>query len=351
RTDMGDVVEEAMDSSAVSEEEVGDLQREESIPRRSCSKISGIQCEQNLQFPSVLRQSAGSLQPVSDRTVSLNDLIPPADVGEIIEGKRAKKTVERLDFQAPKVKEKLKIAVGSGDKLGDIPRTNYEINKRKADELKLLHSILFDRPGKITQGQFFGPHRERSSIAAVWFEAQTIRSCQNVHPAISPGSLQRPLESQYLTVPEYGAMPSASVKKNLRLFNGFPFDADSSEFTKKREKMLSEGETCLNPDPSQIQSTFVSPFRNSNLNNTKLKLICTVLDLEKKGTHLDLIDRILNFLIAPKNSGKNIWALRRTCPVAERLWRTTKLEVLRLNFMDLIKSLNKKIKTSRTSLI
>ncbi|MEQ2269189.1 hypothetical protein XENORESO_000981 [Xenotaenia resolanae] len=112
---------------------------------------------------------------------------------------------------------------GSGDKLGDIPRTNYEINKRKADELKLLHSILFDRPGK-----------------------------------------------------------SASVKKNLRLFNGFPFDADSSEFTKKREKML----------------------RNSNLNNTKLKLICTVLDLEKKGTHLDLIDRILNFLIAPKNSGK-----------------------------------------------
>ncbi|KAK5618778.1 hypothetical protein CRENBAI_011669 [Crenichthys baileyi] len=221
RTDMGDVVEEAMDSSAVSEEEVGDLQREESIPRRSCSKISGIQCEQNLQFASVL--AAGSLQPVSDRTVSLNDLIPAADVGEIVEGKRAKKTVERLDFQAPKAKEKLKIAVGSGDKLGDIPRTNYEINKRKADELKLLHSILFDRPGK-----------------------------------------------------------SASVKKNLRLFNGFPFDADSSEFTKKREKML----------------------RNSNLNNTKLKLICTVLDLEKKGTHLDLIDRILNFLIAPKNSGK-----------------------------------------------
>ncbi|MEQ2218496.1 hypothetical protein XENOCAPTIV_003967 [Xenoophorus captivus] len=147
-----------MDSSAVSEEEVGDLLREESIPRRSCSKISG-----------------------------------------------------------------------SGDKLGDIPRTNYEINKRKADELKLLHSILFDRPGK------------------------------------------------FYVLPQ-----SASVKKNLRLFNGFPFDADSSEFTKKREKML----------------------RNSNLNNTKLKLICTVLDLEKKGTHLDLINRILNFLIAPKNSGK-----------------------------------------------
>ncbi|KAK5921623.1 hypothetical protein CgunFtcFv8_018974 [Champsocephalus gunnari] len=32
--------------------------------------------------------------------------------GEIIEGKRAKKTVERLDFQAPKQKEKLKIGDG-----------------------------------------------------------------------------------------------------------------------------------------------------------------------------------------------------------------------------------------------
>lgn len=35
-----------------------------------------------------------------------------AVVGEIIEGKRAKKTVERLDFQAPKQMEKLKIGDG-----------------------------------------------------------------------------------------------------------------------------------------------------------------------------------------------------------------------------------------------
>lgn len=30
----------------------------------------------------------------------------------------------------------------------------------------------------------------------------------------------------------------ATIKKNLRLFNGFPFDADSEQFTKKREKLL-----------------------------------------------------------------------------------------------------------------
>lgn len=39
-------------------------------------------------------------------------ILTAAAVGEIIEGKRAKKTVERLDFQAPKQKEKLKIGDG-----------------------------------------------------------------------------------------------------------------------------------------------------------------------------------------------------------------------------------------------
>lgn len=35
-----------------------------------------------------------------------------AAAGDIIEGKRTKKSVERLDFQAPKQKEKLKIGDG-----------------------------------------------------------------------------------------------------------------------------------------------------------------------------------------------------------------------------------------------
>lgn len=45
-------------------------------------------------------------------------------------------------------------------------------------------------------------------------------------------------------------------------------------------------------------------FRNSHFTNSKLKVVCSVLDLEKKGTHSDLVDRILGFLVAPKNSGK-----------------------------------------------
>ncbi|XP_073340932.1 protein DEK [Pagrus major] len=188
---MSEVAEEAMDSSAVSEEEVEDQQEtsqeDQSSPNKSNSKISAA--------------------------------------GDIIEGKRAKKTVERLDFQAPKQMEKLKIGDGSGDKLGDIPRTGHQITKMKPADLKPLHAILFDRPGKM-----------------------------------------------------------ATIKKNLRLFNGFPFDADSEQYTKKREKLL----------------------KNSNFTNTKLKVVCGVLDLEKKGTHTDLVDRILTFLVAPKNSGKRL---------------------------------------------
>ncbi|XP_068586036.1 protein DEK isoform X2 [Cebidichthys violaceus] len=145
--------------------------------------------------------------------------------GDVVEGKRAKRTVERLDFPALKLKEKLKIGDGSGDKLGDIPRTGHQITKMKRADLKPLHAILFDRPGKM-----------------------------------------------------------ATLKKNLRLFNGFPFDADSEHYTKKREKLL----------------------KNSNFTNNKLKVVCGVLDLEKKGTHSDLVDRILTFLIAPRNSGKRL---------------------------------------------
>lgn len=114
---------------------------------------------------------------------------------------------------------------GSGDKLGDIPRTNHQITKMKPVDLKPLHAIVFDRPGKM-----------------------------------------------------------ATIKKNLRLFNGFSFHADSEQYNRKREKLL----------------------KNSNFTNSKLKVVCSVLDLEKKGTHSDLVDRILTFLTAPKNSGKRL---------------------------------------------
>ncbi|XP_018618369.1 protein DEK [Scleropages formosus] len=95
---------------------------------------------------------------------------------EIIEGKREKKSVQRLDLQIGKPTEPVKIEEGRGTKLGDIEQVAYYIGRMKADELKPLHKILFNRPGA-----------------------------------------------------------AASLKKNIRQFSGFTFDVNSDGYNKKRE--------------------------------------------------------------------------------------------------------------------
>ncbi|XP_072536184.1 protein DEK [Salminus brasiliensis] len=143
--------------------------------------------------------------------------------GEIIEGKREKKTVQRLDMQVPKPKEKPKIeSIGKGDKLGDIARVNHAIGRLKAPLLKPLHKIIYDRPGAV-----------------------------------------------------------ASLRKHLRLFNGFPFEIDSDPYNKKREKM-------------------------ARLPKVQLKSICEILDIERSGNQAVLVDRIMQFLVNPTNSGKPV---------------------------------------------
>ncbi|KAG7336241.1 hypothetical protein KOW79_000934 [Hemibagrus wyckioides] len=143
--------------------------------------------------------------------------------GEIIEGKREKKTVQRLNMQMGKPKEKLKIeSIGHGDKLGDIARVNHAIGKLKAPQLKPLHKIIYDRPGAVS-----------------------------------------------------------SLRKHLRLFNGFPFELDSDPYNKKKEKVL-------------------------KLPKIQLRTICQILDLERSGTQSVLVDRIMQFLINPTNSGKPV---------------------------------------------
>ncbi|RXN13561.1 DEK-like protein [Labeo rohita] len=77
-----------------------------------------------------------------------------------------------------KPKEKPKIeSTGRGAKLGDIARINHCIGKLKAPMLKPLHKIVYDRPGA-----------------------------------------------------------ASTLRKNLRLFNGFSFGEDSDLYNKKMEK-------------------------------------------------------------------------------------------------------------------
>ncbi|NP_001038741.2 protein DEK isoform X2 [Danio rerio] len=150
---------------------------------------------------------------------------------EIVEGKREKKVIQRLDMMS-KPKEKPKIeSKGRGDKLGDIARINHSIGKLKAPLLKPLHKILYDRPGA-----------------------------------------------------------ASTLRKNLRLFNGFPFKEDSDLYNKKMEKV-------------------------KRLPKKLLKTICQTLDLERSGTQIVLSERIMKFLAQPTNSGK---------PVLKKKRKTTK---------------------------
>lgn len=71
------------------------------------------------------------------------------------------------------------------------------------------------------------------------------------------------------------------IKKNIKKFNGFDFEKDSDEYMKKL---------------SSVQKFEVK----------QLKSVCEMLDLEKKGNKEEIAERIVEFLIEPKDSGKPV---------------------------------------------
>ncbi|CAL1536434.1 unnamed protein product [Lymnaea stagnalis] len=82
--------------------------------------------------------------------------LPPGllEVPLVVEGKREKKKVERLSatmIRSPQEKKKVEIEEGSGDKLGEIPFIEHQLNTTKAIDLKPLHKVLFLRPGSNTE--------------------------------------------------------------------------------------------------------------------------------------------------------------------------------------------------------
>ncbi|VDI16659.1 protein DEK [Mytilus galloprovincialis] len=143
-------------------------------------------------------------------------------------GKREKRKVERLSmteaYNTPNQPKEVDIPEGVGEKLGDIPRVEFQINKFKAEDLKTLHRVLF---GKITA--------------------------------------------------------ATKVKKNIRLFTGFEFKKDDKEYKKRRDMLL-----------------------NRNFHMPMLKVVCEVLDLEKKGTKDEVAERVMAFCMAPKSTGKKV---------------------------------------------
>ncbi|XP_040105271.1 protein DEK isoform X1 [Oryx dammah] len=88
----------------------------------------------------------------------------------IVEGKREKKKVERLTMQVSSLqREPFTIAQGKGQKLCEIERIHFFLSKKKTDELRNLHKLLYNRPGTVSSlkknvGQFSGFPFEKGSI-------------------------------------------------------------------------------------------------------------------------------------------------------------------------------------------
>lgn len=165
------------------------------------------------------KNTADKSEEEKDEEPKLGLLDQPVEIS----GSRERKKVQRLEvsFTTPS-KEKHEIPEGNGEKLGDCPRIEYQIQKSKVEELKILHRILFNRPGSGNE-----------------------------------------------------------IRKNLRRFNGFPFTNESSEFEKKKSNL-------------------------DKLTIPVLKRVCDILDLERSGTKEEIVNRISEFLLHPKASGKSV---------------------------------------------
>uniref|UniRef100_A0A8C8TUI3 Protein DEK n=1 Tax=Peromyscus maniculatus bairdii TaxID=230844 RepID=A0A8C8TUI3_PERMB len=87
----------------------------------------------------------------------------------IVEGKREKKKVERLTMQVSSLqREPFTIEQGKGQKLCEIERIHFFLSKKKTDELRNLHKLLYNRPGTVSSlkknvGQFSGFPFEKGS--------------------------------------------------------------------------------------------------------------------------------------------------------------------------------------------
>lgn len=103
------------------------------------------------------------------------------------------------------------------------------------------------------------------------------------------------------------------IKKNIKTFNGFDFKKDSDEYTKK------------------LSATQKFEIK-------QLKSICEMLDLDKKGNKEEISERIVDFLIEPKDSGKPTGGGRpkRTAAVKAN----NRGRCIRFNFAKTISCLN-----------
>ncbi|XP_028402546.1 protein DEK-like [Dendronephthya gigantea] len=74
---------------------------------------------------------------------------------------------------------------------------------------------------------------------------------------------------------------ASEVKKHIKQFNGFNIEKGSKEYQVKKEQV-------------------------DRFTQDSMKRLCEILDVEKKGSKEDVLERVMDFLLCPKASGKEV---------------------------------------------
>lgn len=180
----------------------------------------------NLNFESPrLRKEEEILAMASEAAEEAQAPLGLLDQPVLIEGKRKRKATKQYNIEASVPKKRVAAKhVGSGTKLQDIPSVEQTLTEKfKADDLRMLYKLCFEVTGKTT-----------------------------------------------------------TLKKELKQFQGFGFDKDSTEYKKKQAQL-----NKLN------KSVLAAQF-------------CAPLCLKDKGTKEEVINRIMEFLLCPTDSGEAV---------------------------------------------
>ncbi|GFT70313.1 protein DEK [Nephila pilipes] len=146
---------------------------------------------------------------------------------------------------------------------------------------------LLDRPVEVTGCRArkqverleysFNTPKEKQEIQEG--SGQKLGDCPRIEHQIVKTSIEDLKPLYRILFGRVGAAPQ--IKKNIRKFSGFPFEKKSTEFDRKKAVV-------------------------EKLTTTVLKRVCELLDLERSGTKEEIVLRILDFLMDPKDSGKSV---------------------------------------------
>ncbi|XP_049763065.1 protein DEK-like [Schistocerca nitens] len=143
--------EEKVDTNEVKVSE--DSKEKPETPKKRAAKLKDVKKKEESEEEEEEEDDGEDDEDVDgENDKSGDEKVPLLDQPLEISGARERKKVERFteEFNEPKETKAIEIPKGKGTPLGEIPRTEAFLKKFKADALKPLHRVLFNRVGKVT---------------------------------------------------------------------------------------------------------------------------------------------------------------------------------------------------------